>query len=155
MTVPTVTRSVDIAASPDSVFALITDLDTLAELADETTAMAWKKGSAVAPGAVFTGTNRNGRHTWRTHCTITDVVPASTFAFEVSNPMPRARIARWQYDIAATDTGCRVTESTWDQRPGWIKKPAEFATGVHDRADASGRHIEATLQRLKARAESA
>lgn len=154
MTAPTVTRTVEISASADAVFALITDLDTLAALADELSTMSWRKGSAVEPGAVFTGTNRNGRRTWKTRCTITDVVPASTFAFEVRNPIPPAKIARWQYDIAATDTGCRVTESTWDQRPAWIRKPAEFTTGVRDRTGASGRHIEATLQRLKARAES-
>ncbi|MDT4948895.1 MAG: hypothetical protein QOJ37_1490, partial [Pseudonocardiales bacterium] len=52
--------TVDIAATPASVYALITDLKVLAELADETAVMRLNKGSAVAPGAVFRGTNRNG-----------------------------------------------------------------------------------------------
>jgi hypothetical protein len=62
-------------------------------------------------------------------------------------------IGRWQYDLVAADGGCRVTESTWDQRPGWFRKIAKKATGVPDRAAENSKNIELTLQRLKQRAE--
>ncbi len=52
---------VTIAASPEAVYALITDLQTMATLAEETHAMEWVTGNAAAPGAVFKGHNRNGR----------------------------------------------------------------------------------------------
>ena len=63
-------------------------------------------------------------------------------------------VAHWRYDITPTDGGCTVTESTWDRRAGWFKKIAGLATGVSDRDSANAQHIQATLERLKARAES-
>ncbi|TXI62563.1 SRPBCC family protein [Mycolicibacterium mageritense] len=148
-----VTASVSIAADPADVYALITDLQTLSSLAEEAHAMQWQKGNAAAPGAVFKGHNRNGSRTWTTTCTVTEAEPGKTFAFDVKTGgfIP---VARWRYDIAAAEGGCTVTESTWDRRPGWIKKPAEWSTGVHDRPAANAEHIRLTLQRLKERAES-
>jgi hypothetical protein len=154
MTAASASASVDISASPTVVYALITDLTTLSELAAETTAMSWRTGSSAAPGAVFKGSNRNGWHRWSTTCTITDAEPDRVFAFDVNHSPPKVPVSRWQYDIEATTTGCRVTESTWDRRPGWFRRPAQLATGVRDRSDANLEHIEETLRRLKARAES-
>jgi hypothetical protein len=114
--------------------------------------MRWTSGSTARPGAVFKGTNRNGWRRWTTKCRVTDAEPGSRFAFNVSHT--GVPISRWQYDITATDGGCTVTESTWDRRPGWYKAPAGFVTGVMNRAGANADHIQATLQRLKARAEA-
>jgi hypothetical protein len=64
-------------------------------------------------------------------------------------------VAHWRYDIASTGEGtCRVTESTWDRRPGWFRIPAGWATGVKDRKSANAEHIELTLARLKEKAEA-
>lgn len=143
--------TVDIAAAPEVVYHLITDLNALAELAEETTAMRWKKGDAARPGAVFTGSNRNGSRSWNTTCTVTDAAPGRAFAFDVrSLAVP---VAHWRYDIEAAPGGCRVTERTWDRRPGWFRTVAGVATGVRDRGTANAEHIRLTLERLKARAE--
>ena len=146
--------SVTIAADPAAVYALITDLPTLAALAEETEAMQWRKGDAARPGAVFKGQNRNGSRTWSTTCTVTAAEPARAFAFDVrfAGMLP---IAHWRYDIDATDGGCTVTESTWDRRPKWFLKPAAMSTGISDRKGANSAHIAATLDRLKRRAEEA
>ena len=74
---------VNIDADPDTVYALITDLPTLATLAEEAAAMDWRKGDAVRPGAVFKGHNRNGIFRWSTTCTVTDAEPGRLFAFDV------------------------------------------------------------------------
>jgi Polyketide cyclase / dehydrase and lipid transport len=151
-TEPSASSTVEIAADPRTVYTLITDLGTLAELADEATAMRWQRGpGAAAPGSTFRGANRNGWHRWTTTCTVTDADAATRFAFDVTHT--GVPIARWRYDIAASGPGCTVTESTWDHRPGWFKRMAGLATGVSDRTAANRAHIEATLQRLKARAE--
>lgn len=152
MTEPAVTATVQIDARPEVVYGLITDLPTLASLAEEAVAMEWRKGDAVRPGAVFTGHNASARRRWSTKCTITDAEPGRLFAFDVTHTV--LPIARWQYDIVADDGGCRVTESTWDRRPGWFRKLAGRATGVSDRAGANAEHIRLTLQRLKERAEA-
>lgn len=153
MTAP-VTASVTIAADPAAIYALITDLPTLASLAEEAHAMQWAKGGSAVPGAVFKGENRNGSKSWTTTCTVTDAVPGSTFAFDVKSAI--FPVAHWRYDITAADGGaCTVTESTWDRRAGWFKKIAGLATGISDRDSANAEHIRLTLQRLKERAERA
>jgi hypothetical protein len=157
MSDPCVTASVHIAAEPDVVYRLVTDLPTLASLAEEAVAMQWRKGAAVKgdavrPGAVFTGCNQSGGRRWSTKCTVTDAEPGRLFAFDVSHTI--FPVARWQYDIVAADGGCRVTESTWDRRPGWFRKVSGKATGVTDRVAANTEHIRLTLQRLKQRAET-
>ncbi len=147
-----VTASVRIDARPDVVYGLITDLPTLASLAEEAVAMEWRKGDAVRPGAVFVGHNENGGRRWTTKCTVTDAEPGRVFAFDVRHTV--VPIARWQYDLVPADGGCQVTESTWDRRPGWFRKLAGKATGVSDRAAANTEHIQLTLRRLKQRAEA-
>jgi len=75
--------AVTIDADPQAVYALITDLSTLAGCAEEAAAMKWVKGDAARPGAVFKGTNRNGIRRWTTKCTVTDAEPGSAFTFDV------------------------------------------------------------------------
>ena len=152
MTAPTATGSIAIAASPAAVYDLITDLTSYSDVAAETTAIRWHSGSSAAPGAVFKGTNRNGRRRWTTTCTVTDAEPGRRFGFTVRHTV--VPIARWRYDIEPTDGGCRVTESTWDDRPGWFKAPAGLFTGTPDRAGTNSANIAATLERLKQRAEA-
>jgi len=79
---------------------------------------------------VFAGHNQNGSKRWSTKCTVTDAEPGRLFAFDVRHTV--FPIARWQYDIVASDGGCRVTE----------------------RVAANTKNIELTLQRLKRRAEA-
>jgi hypothetical protein len=150
---PSARASVEVAADAAAVYALITDLDTLAELAEETTRMRWVDGGAARAGAVFRGSNRNGWRRWTTTCTVTDAEPGRRFAFDVQHTV--VPISRWQYDITPTAEGCTVTESTWDRRPAWFRGIAGLATGVPDRSTANTAHIEATLRRLKSRAETA
>ncbi len=146
------TADVTIDADPATVYGLITDLPTLTSLAEETAAMTWRKGGVAAPGAVFKGTNRNGLRRWTTTCTVTDAEPGRVFAFDVS--YLGVPIAHWRYDIADRDGGCRVSEGTWDRRPGWMAVAGGLATGVSDRDSANAEHIKATLARLKAKAEA-
>src|SRR5690242_3279115 len=152
---PTAAGEIAVAADTRAVYALLTDLGVLGELADETVAMRWISGSSARPGSVFRGRNRNGWRRWSTTCTVTDAEPGRVFAFDVHHSPPRVPVSRWQYDIAATEGGCVVTESTWDRRPAWFRVPAQLATGVRDRSGANAAHIATTLQRLKARAEAA
>ncbi len=152
MSDPCVSATVAIDARPDLVYSLITDLPTLALLAEEAVAMEWRKGNGVCQGAVFTGRNENGSRRWSTKCTVTEADPGRTFAFDVTHTV--FPVARWQYDIVAADGGCRVTESTWDRRPGWFRTLSGKATGVTDRVATNTKNIELTLQRLKQRAEA-
>jgi hypothetical protein len=151
-----VTATVQIDAPPEVVYGLITDLPTMALLAEEAVAMEWCKGDpkdgVVTKGAVFAGHNENSGRRWTTKCTVTDAEPGCMFGFEVRHTV--FPVSRWQYDIVGSDGGCRVTESTWDRRPGWFRKLSGRSTGVTDRVAANTEHIQLTLQRLKQRAEA-
>ena len=149
---PTASASIDVAAPPERVYGLLTNLDSFTELASETERMRLRSGSGLTVGAVFAGTNSNGKRRWTTRCKVTDAQPSAVFAFDVSHT--GVPVARWQYDIASTTAGCRVTESTWDRRPWWYKKPASWWTASPTRTATNQTNIEATLARLKARAES-
>src|ERR671938_268524 len=102
MSQPSASVTVSVDASPDAVYSLITDLASLAELAEETAAMRWTKGTRAAPGAVFRGTNRNGIRRWTTTCTVTEAEPGRRFAFDVRHTV--VPISRWEYDIVPTDS---------------------------------------------------
>jgi uncharacterized protein YndB with AHSA1/START domain len=143
---------VTINVDPETVYHLITDLPTLAALAEEAQAMEWRKGDAARPGAVFKGHNRNGFYRWTTTCTVTDAEPGRAFAFDVR--YLGVPVARWRYDIADAGGGSHVTERTWDRRPGWFAKTGWIGTGVRDRDAANAEHIKLTLQRLKEKAEA-
>ena len=151
MNEPSAQASVTISASCADVYALVTDLSAMATLAEETNVMQWHRGDGAAPGAVFKGRNANGGKSWTTTCTVTDAEPGKVFAFDVKSFV--VPVSHWRYDIEPVDGGCRVTEQTWDRRPGWFLKPARIATGVSDRTSVNAKNIELTLQRLKARAE--
>lgn len=153
---PSATGTVHINASPEVIYALLTDLSALEGCAEETVAMRWRKGDGARPGAVFSGDNRNGAKKWSTTCTVTAAEPGRMFAFDVRSAI--IPVAHWAYQITpAADggDGCQVTESTWDHRPRWIRGITGYITGVKDRAAANAEHIRLTLDRLKQRAEAA
>lgn len=149
---PDASGQIDIDAGTGKVYALITDLNTLASLAGEYTGHRWLGGSnKAAVGAKFIGKNRLGWRRWVTIAKVTDAEDGKRFAFDVGfGPMP---VARWQYDIEPQGAGCRVTESTWDRRPRWTRRPLGVLLGVKDRASHNRININATLDRLKQRAE--
>jgi hypothetical protein len=145
--------TVTISASCADVYALITDLPTMASLAAEVEKMEWYRGDGATPGSAFKGRNRNAGKKWTTTCTVTEAEPGRVFAFDVKTARV-VPVAHWRYDIEPVDGGCTVTERTWDHRPGWIRKPAALSTGVSDRTAANAEHIKLTLERLKAKAEA-
>ncbi|MFD4997751.1 SRPBCC family protein [Streptomyces buecherae] len=150
---PGATGQIAVAAPPERVYALVTDLRVLAELGEEVRAHRWvgRPGAAVV-GARFRGSNRRGARRWRTTARVTAADPGRCFAFEVSSgPLP---VSVWRYDIrAAADGGCLVVESTWDRRPRWFRGLTALATGVRERTAVNDHNIARTLSRLKERAE--
>jgi len=92
MSEPSAQASVTIAAGCAEVYALITDLPTMATLAEEADAMVWQRGNGAAPGAVFKGHNTNRGKTWTTKCTVTLAEPGLVFAFDVKT----ASSSRWR-----------------------------------------------------------
>jgi uncharacterized protein YndB with AHSA1/START domain len=150
-----VSASRDIAAPPDAVWALVSDLPRMGEWSDENDGGTWLGGAdGPAPGVRFKGRNSNGWRRWSTVATITDAEPAKQLGFDV-DLMKLVPVSHWEYRIEPADGGCRVTETWTDRRPGWFHAVARLATGVADREAHTRQSIDDTLAALAATAESA
>lgn len=143
-----------IAAAPEDVWALVSDLARMGEWSPETRTVEWLDGaSAPAVGARFRGSNRNGSRAWSTVCTITTYDPPREIEWRVSSY--GLRVSRWSYRVEPDGEGGAVlTESTDDERTTLLRKAAPVATGVKDRASHNERTMLETLTRIKAAAES-
>jgi hypothetical protein len=148
-----VSRSVEIAASPEAVYARVSDLPRMGELSPENTGGRWRRGATgPAVGARFRGTNKNGLRRWSTSVVVEAADPGREFAFRTA--FWGVPVSLWRYTFVPTPGGCTVTESWADRRPWWFKTPAGVATGVMNREGMTGRSIEHTLARLKDLLES-
>ena len=144
--------SIDIAAPPGSVVALVSDVTRTGEWSPETVSCAWRGGaSGPAVGARFAGANRRGRHRWTTRCTVT-AADGATFAFDVA--YRGMAVASWSYAATlAPGGGATVTETVVDRRGRVMQLVGRLGTGVADRAAHNRAGMERTLAALAAAAE--
>jgi hypothetical protein len=144
-----VAESVEIAASPDAVYAVVTDVAGLPRWAAETVGCRWVGGATgAAVGARFRGANRRGPVRWSTTCTVTAADPGRTFAFGVTG-FAGIPVSEWRYDIEPVGDGCRVTESWRDLRPLAARLVGGVAIGVLDRPAHNRANMRRTLAALK------
>jgi uncharacterized protein YndB with AHSA1/START domain len=147
---PHLSESVHVAAEPEAVYALISDLPRMGSWSPECTGVTWR-GRVRAPvqGARFVGHNRRGRVRWSTFGEVVAAEPPHRLAFEVT--VGPVRVARWEYTIEPGDDGCTVTEQWTDRRPGVLRRLLDATMGSRERSNARG--MRATLQALQAEAE--
>ena len=151
-TSPDVTVSTDVAAPPEAVWELICDLPRMGEWSPEAQGGQWRDGiERPAVGARFAGSNRNGIFRWKTTATVVEMEPARLFAFDVG--FMGIPAANWRYEIEPTESGCTVTESWTDRRPGWFALLGIVGTGVADRRSHNRRTMAETLDALRCEAE--
>jgi uncharacterized protein YndB with AHSA1/START domain len=146
MTQPvSVTR--DIAASPEKVWALVTDLPRMGEWSPENQGGSWSKGATgPAVGASFKGRNKNGKKSWGTTVTVNVCDEPSKFSFALM--ALGKNWCDWVYEIEATPTGCRVTHSWIDHRSTFADKLGKVVSGVSNRASHNRANMEITLEKL-------
>jgi uncharacterized protein YndB with AHSA1/START domain len=149
-----VKETVRVAAAPETVWELVSDVTRMGEWSPETRRCRWVGGaSAPAVGAHFVGTNHNRLWRWSTRCRVTEAVPGESFAFDVS--FAGLPVAAWRYDIRPVDGGCEVTESTCDRRGMPMRVAGVVGTGVRDRDAHNRATMRATLTALTTAAEKA
>jgi uncharacterized protein YndB with AHSA1/START domain len=148
-----VSVSREIPASPERLYAMVSDVTRMGEWSPECEGGQWLGGATAAePGAKFKATNRVGKKSWKTVSVVVDAEPGRRFSFVVTaGPM---KVADWSYTFEAAPFGCLVTESWDDRRPGWFKSVTGLATGVRDRPAHNRRGMQQTLANLAHAAES-
>jgi uncharacterized protein YndB with AHSA1/START domain len=144
----TVTRTV--AASPETLYDLVSDVTQMARWSPETVAARWlddARGPAV--GARFAGTNKLGKLTWTTKPTVTAAERGSVFAFTV----PGRSGPTWTYTFTPAPGGTTVTESAvQERRSPLLIRMLQRRAGVTDRAGHLRAGMSTTLERLAAAA---
>jgi hypothetical protein len=146
--------SLHVDASPEALYALVTDVAGMGRLSPECTGGRWLAGATgPAVGARFKGHNKRGIVRWSTTNEVVAADPAREFAFETQQSG-----TRWTYRFEPDGSGTLVTEAraAFRSRPLIARIFARAALGGADGHDDELRAgMLATLERLKAVAESA
>ena len=145
--------SLRIAASPEELYEIVTDVSAMGRLSPECTGGRWLDGAnGPAVTARFKGTNQRGRARWSTTNTVVAAEPGKVFAFETKQSG-----YRWRFHFEADGDGTVVTESRepFRSRPFVAKIFSALVLGGvegHDQEMRDG--MAATLERLRAVAEA-
>lgn len=145
--------SVVVAADPDTVYAVVSDVTRTGEWSPICEACWWDEGDEPGPdgpreGAWFTGRNVTPNRTWETRSVVAAADPGREFAWLVGG-----KFARWGYVVRPVDGGTELTE-TWQFLEEGIETFHErygddAENQIRDRVDAAHSGIPATLARIK------
>jgi uncharacterized protein YndB with AHSA1/START domain len=148
--------SIDIAAPPERVYALVADITRMGEWSPECFHCEWTKGATgPAVGARFKAKNKGGRGpSWFNTPVVTTADEGRKFAFNRSGPGVGSYT--WSYTMEPTPTGTRLTESFDADKPlgkamTWI---TQKWTGSDDRDADLHEGMTTTVARIKAAAEA-
>jgi uncharacterized protein YndB with AHSA1/START domain len=144
--------SVPMAAAPEKVWALVSDVTRIGEFSPETFEAEWTHGATgPAVGARFRGhVKRNGvGPVYWTPCKVTKCVPNEVFEFVVLAGGP---LNRWGYRLEPSDGGTLVTEY-FRLTPNLMMRGYWLVLG-RLRGKTNERGMRTTLERMKAVVES-
>jgi hypothetical protein len=146
-------ESVVVAASPEALYDLVSDVTRVGEWSPECRACWWDEGAGPKVGDWFSGRNEADGQTWETKSQVAVADRGKEFAFLVGGSY-----VRWGYTFTPVDEGTELTE-WWEPLPDGI---AFFKQTFGDQAEAmmaartesAHRGITASLAAIKKIAES-
>ena len=142
--------SIEIAAAPEAVWALIADVTRIGEWSPEAVGAEWSDGATgPAPGAHFEGHNKIGDFTWDAPCAVVDCVPGQVFSWRVPRGVGPDTSSTWTFEFAAVGRGTRVTQSFHTPLLNVKGSPSNFE-GRYEMLCAG---VQTTLANLKAAVE--
>jgi hypothetical protein len=145
-------ESIVVAASPQGVYELVSDVTRTGEFSPVCKACWWDEGGGPRVGAWFTGRNEVPGRTWETRSLVVAATPGEEFAWCVGGDL-----VRWGYRLREVPTGTLLTQ-TWDFLPAGLNLFQErygvaAAAQIQDRTESALRTMPLTLQALKVAAE--
>jgi uncharacterized protein YndB with AHSA1/START domain len=151
------TVSIQIDASAERVFDLVSDIEQMIRFSPELVSCRWLDG-AIGPavGARFEVVNKLPayRQTWKNRPVVVEYDPPRQFATSRTEPLAGTLV--WRYELAGDGQKTQLTESYEVTRPitalGWFFINRVFSGGER-RADMR-RGMEETLQAIKITAEA-
>jgi len=138
-----------IAATPERVYELVSDLPRMGEWSPENTGGKWVGTMPPATvGAKFKGTNGKGKMRWSTVATVTRAESGRAFAFDVK--ASGMKVAGWGFDLEPVDGGTRVTQWWDDHRNPLMARVTGLALRVPARSSHNRAGMERTLEAMAA-----
>jgi hypothetical protein len=149
----TFSDSIVVAAPPEAVYDLVSDVTRTGEWSPVCVACWWDEGATGAVGDWFTGRNVTPERTWETRSQVVAADRGREFAWAVGGSR-----ARWGYTLEPVDGGTRLTES-WAFLPDGLAFMAErygdrAQEQVEARTRAAHEGVPATLAAIKRIAEA-
>lgn len=142
---------IDIAASPDAVYSLVSDMTRYGEWSTQNVGGQWLDGGSGAVGDWFEGRNKAGKMEWTAKVEITEATPGREFGFWTLGR--EANVAHWRYSLEPTATGTRLGEHyRLHTVPDAIAKGGDAAVAGWCEGVKAG--VSAMLAAIKATAES-
>lgn len=142
--------SIDINASPEAVYDLVSDLPRMGEWSPENIGGEWQDGGSGEVGDRYIGHNKAGDRSWSVPVMITIADRGKCFEF-VTRP-DEGPYVRWAYRLELSGSGTQVTE-VWDVE----QLPPALQSLTQEQLDERSRNTEAgmatTLAAIKATAE--
>lgn len=149
---PTAAESIEVAAPPETVWAIVADVTRTPEWSPVCHSCEWLDGGGPAPGARFVGRNKLNGARWSRECVVTAAEPGEVFAF--STQFRGNESTRWRYTLEPTASGTRLTEAYQIVSvPPWIRVLRKLP-GVVAKSERDTRsNLQTSLERIKALAE--
>ena len=152
--------SIDISATPETVYGMISDLPRMGEWSPENTGGRWLDGTPAQAGATFIGTNKMagmgdmGAHEWESKCKVTVAEPGAHFEFEVGDTDDGGPYSRWKYLMQDNGAGGTKLTEAWNvlALPQGMDKMGDEMLQARQEMMVSG--IETTLAAIKESAEA-
>ena len=146
--------SVDIAAPPQAVYALVSDVPRMGEWSPENVGADWTSDAPGIEGATFEGHNRIGEREWSVPCTVTVAQPPECFEWVTRPDDPEGPYVRWTYRLAPNDAGGTTLSEVWDVLALPPTLQSLGADQLAARSDVVRAGMATTLAAIKAAAES-
>ena len=121
--------SVVVAATPEALYDLVSDVTRTGEWSPICAACWWDEGAAGQVGDRFTGRNVTPERTWETRSQVVVADRGREFAWEVGDGF-----VRWSFTMHPADGGTELTEH-------WAFLPAGLAMFAQRYGDAAGEQI--------------
>jgi len=146
-----ISASIDIEAPPERVWELVSNPAHMPRWSPQCRKMIVRGKGPVGVGTTTININRRGPLFWPTRSKVKEFVPAKRFAFQIAE-----NGTVWSYDLEATATGTRLTESR--HAPHGVSAVSNFLTsrvlgGTDNFETELEDGIRQTLERIKAAAE--